>query len=364
MVIEAIAEEQCISTMNILSGFVVPLLIRKALNPEESIVIPQDTDWQMALDFATEQGVLGICFEGVEKLPANQRPGLELLAQWLGLTELQSTQYEQNWAVARKLDKLWATEGVQALVIKGRSIAQYYPVPSHRYSCDLDVFIRQGWEQACKMLEDKGVQLEYEVYKEAEFKLNGVYVECHRCITPIRGNKLLQKVERYLYSLLDCEPKKCFEGTSLLCPPLDFILILYVEHALGDLQQGSLQLKHIVDWIVLRKQDFQRKTFETRCTEFKFDRFLALIDALADVVEGKKSYESLVPSYRRVYDEIFSLHEEVKATGHRSWFRKRVDQFFKIMKNNKNFRDFSYTTMPQFLFNSVWSHFFDKEVRM
>ena len=350
--------------MNNSSGFVVTRLIRKALNPEVSIEIPQDTDWQEALDFATEQGVLAICVEGIEKLPADQRPGLEMLAQWYGLTEQQSTQYEHYWAVARKLDKLWASEGIQALVIKGRSIAQYYPVPSHRYSCDLDVFIRQGWEQACKMLEDKGVQLEYEVYKEAEFRLDGVYVECHRCITPMRGNKLLQKVERYLYSLLDSEPKKCFKGTSLLCPSLNFNLMLYVEHALGDLQQGKLSLKHIVDWIVLRKQDFHRETFESRCKEFRFDRALALIDALADVVEGKKSYESLAPSYRRVYDEIFSPHEEVKATGHRSWFRKRVNLFFKVMKNNKNFRDFSYTSMPQFLFNSVWSHFFDKKVKV
>ncbi|MBQ7462965.1 MAG: nucleotidyltransferase family protein [Bacteroidaceae bacterium] len=350
--------------MNNSQCLLVSLLIRKALNSEESIEFPQDTDWQKALDFTIEQGVVGICFEGIETLPANQRPSLEILAQWVGLTEQQSTQYEHNWAVARKLDKLWATEAIQAVVIKGRSIAQYYPVPSHRYSCDLDLFIRQGWEQACKMLEGKGLKLEYEVYKEAEFTLNGVYVECHRYITPVRGNKLLQKVERYLYSLLDSEPKKYFEGATLVCPPLMFTLILYIEHALGDLQQGKLLLKHIVDWIVLRKQDFHWKTFETICKEFMFDRFLSLIDALADVIEGKRSYESLPPSYRRVYDDVLSLHEDVKASDHRSWFRKRVNLFFKIMKNNKNFRDFSYTTMPQFLFYSVWTHFINKEVRL
>ena len=115
---------------------------------------------------------------------------------------------------------------------------------------------------------------------------------------------------------------------------------------------------------MLRKQDSHKDAFETKCKEFRFDRFLALIDALADVIEGKTSYESLVPSYRRVYDEIFSPHEEVKATGQRSWFRKRVDLFFNIIKNNKNYRDFSYTSMPQFLFSSVWSHFFDKKVRV
>ena len=373
---------ESISTMNDATVWVVTLLIRKALNPGLAIEIPAGTDWQEALDFAISQGVLGLCFEALEKLPANQRPDLEMLMQWYGHTDKQCSQYERTWAVARKLDRLWSAAGIHATVLKGRAIAQYYPVPSHRYSCDLDVFIGHDWERACKLLEEKGVQLEFEVYKEAEFRLDDVYVECHRCITPYRGNKNLQKVERYLRGLLEssrvqdvlgCFSTKAhpqgaeqgvqgrfFEGTTLACPPLMFTVMLYVEHALGDLQQDKLSLKHIVDWVVLRKQDFDRAAFEARCKEFRFDRVLALIEALADVVEGKKTCESLAPSHRRVYDEIFSLPEEVKASGQRSWFRKRVNLFFKIMKNNKNFRDFSYTSMPSFLFNSVWSHFFEK----
>ena len=359
---------ESISTMNDATVLVVTLLIRKALNPDLAIEIPADTDWQEALDFAISQGVLGLCFEALEKLPANQRPDLEMLMQWYGHTDKQCSQYERTWAVARKLDRMWSAAGIHATVLKGRAIAQYYPVPSHRYSCALDVFLGP------------------EVYKEAEFRLDDVYVECHRCITPYRGNKYLQKVERYLRGLLEssrvqdvlgCFSTKAhpqgaeqgvqgrfFEGTTLLCPPLMFTVMLYVEHALGDLPQGKLSLKHIVDWVVLRKQDFDRAAFEVRCQEFRFDRVLALIEALADVVEGKKTYESLAPSHRRVYDEIFSLPEEAKATGQRSWFCKRVNLFFKIMKNNKNFRDFSYTSMPSFLFNSVWSHFFDKETEM
>lgn len=92
------------------------------------------------LNLASEQGVKGICLEAIEQLPAGTIPQQTLL-QWIGLSEMQRQQYEQTWRVACKLDKLWAAEGIQATVLKGRSIAKYYPVPSHRYSCDLDVFI-------------------------------------------------------------------------------------------------------------------------------------------------------------------------------------------------------------------------------
>ena len=340
---------------------IISSLLRNALNCDLTIEIPSDTNWEEALNLAISQGIFGVCFEAVEKLPANQRPPLEMLMQWYGHTEQQCSLYERTWAVARKLDRLWAAEGIQATVLKGRSIAQYYPVPSHRYSCDLDVFIEQDWERACELLEEKGVKLVHEVYKEVEFTLDDIYVECHRYITPVRGNKNLLKVERCLRALLNSEPKAYFDGTTLACPPLMFNTILFVEHALGDFQQGNLTLKHLVDWILLRRQAIKWNVFEMRCKEFKFDRFVALMNALADVIEGKNCYESLSSSYREAFDEIFQVKESKKP---RSWFQRRVNLFFDIIKNGKKFSRYGYTSMPSFLFNSVWTHFFDKEVRL
>lgn len=312
------------------------------------------------LNLASEQGVQGICLEAIEQLPAGTIPQPTLL-QWIGLSEMQRQQYEQTWRVACKLDKLWSAEGIQATVLKGRSIAKYYTVPSHRYSCDLDAFIGSEWGRACELLEGQGIRLEHEVYKEVEFTLDNVYVECHRYITPVRGNKHLKEFERYLRSLRDGEPKECFEGTTLVCPPLMFTVMLYIEHALGDLLHGHLTLKHIVDWVVLRRQNYNRDVFLSRCKEFGFDKFLPLIEALADVMEGKKDYNELPPSHREVLDEIFKTPV---AKSPRTWFGRRVELFFSILRNGKKYRQFGYASMPSFLFNGVWAHFFDKEVRL
>lgn len=309
---------------------------------------------------ASEHGVLGICLEAIEQLPAGTIPQAILL-QWIGLSEMQRQQYEQTWRVACKLDRLWALEGIHAIVLKGRSVAKYYPVPSHRYSCDLDVYIGDAWERACELLEGQGIRLEYEVYKEVEFTLDNVYVECHRYITPVRGNKHLKECERYLRSLLDSEPRECFEGTELVCPPLMFTVMLYIEHALGDLLHGHLSLKHIVDWVVLRRQSMDWDAFYAKCKAFKFGRFLSLIDTLADVVEGKKEYNELQPSYQEAFDEMFKA--PVAKSIH-SWFGRRIELFFCILRNGKKYQQFGYTSMPSFLFNSVWTHFFNKEVRL
>ncbi len=322
--------------------------------------LSKGTDWTSVLNLASEQGVQGICLEAIEQMPAGTIPQPTLLL-WIGLSEMQRQQFEQTWRVACKLDKLWAAEGIQATVLKGRSIAKYYPVPSHRYSCDLDVFIGGEWGRACELLKGQGIRLEHEVYKEVEFTLDNVYVECHRYITPIRGNKHLKEFERYLRSLLDGEPKECFEGTTLVCPPLMFTVMLNIEHALGDLLHGHLTLKHIVDWVVLRRQSVDWDAFHARCNAFKFDKFLSLIDALADVVEGKKDYDELPASYKVVFDEMFRI-SVVKSPC--SWFGRRVELFFSILRNGKKYQQFGYTSMLLFLFNGVWAHFFDKEVRL
>ena len=342
------------------SAAVVLQLLRGALYPSRQMVLPKGINWDRVLALATEQCVSGICLETIDKLPVGCVPKLQLL-QWFGLVEMQRKQYLSAWSVACKLDKLWSAEGINAMVLKGRAISQYYTVPYHRYSCDLDVFIGHNWERACDILEEKGVRLVREVYKEVEFTMDDVYVECHRYITPLRGNRQLQVFERYLRSLLESGEPTFFEGTKLVCPPLMFSVMLYVEHALGDFLHGKLLLKHVVDWVVLRRQAVDWEAFGAKCKEFRFDRFVALIEALADVVEGKKEYDTLPTAYKDAFDDV--LREQETPTGQRTWFQRRVHLFFDILRSGKKFRRYGYTSMPSFLFHSVWTHFFDREVK-
>ena len=335
-------------------------LIRKALDNSCQIELSGDIDWSGVIALASRQGVVALCLEAVEFPPTIVIPK-QFLLQWIGTAEMQRQQFEQTWGVACKLDKLWVEDDIHATVLKGRSVAKYYPVPSHRYSCDLDVFIGEEWDKACVILEKQGIRLVHEVYKEVEFTLDNVYVECHRYITPIRGNKHLKEFEYYLRSLLDCGPKEYFEGTTLICPPLMFTVMFYIEHALGDLLHGHLTLKHIVDWVVLRRQSVDWDAFNAKCKTFRFDKFQLLIDALADVVEGKMEYCELLPTYKEVFDEIFKTPV---TKSPRSWFGRRVELFFSIMRNGKKYRQFGYTSMQSFLFNSVWAHFFNKEVKL
>lgn len=343
-------------------------LLRKGLGCSEDLDLLSG-DWVEVMKIASAHGLSAIAFDGLQKaldsnsVKQNEIPKL-MLIQWYGRSVQQMSLFKKNWKAACSLSSLLGENCIEAVVLKGRSIAQYYPIPEHRYSCDLDLFIeRENWERACEILEAKGIRLEREVYKEVEFSFEGVHVELHRYITPVRGNKTLLRFERYLRELLNDNPKMYFDGTRLLCPPLTFIVMLYIEHALGDLLHGKLTLKHVVDWVVLRKQAIDRVEIEARCKEFGFYRFLKLMDALADVVDGKEEKTSLPSSYREIWDSFFVIPSYV-ADRKESWFARRVSLFFDIIRNRRLYSRFGYCSMERFLIRIVCAHFFKKEVEL
>ena len=345
-------------------------LIRTSLNKYCTINdgVLKEVDWDEVINIASAHGISAIAFDGLEKAVKcnpeyKDKIPKPLLLQWCGQAVHQTSLFKKNWSVACSLALLLSEHSIEAVVLKGRSIANYYPIPEHRYSCDLDLYVAGvDWERACEILEAKEIHLEREVYKEVEFCYDGLYVEMHRYITPVRGNKTLLRFEKYLRSLLEHYPKTYFEGTSLLCPPLMFTVMLFIEHSLGDLLHGKLTLKHVVDWVVLRKQDINRAELESRCKEFRFDRFLPLMDALADTVEGKVEIESLEPSHRELMVSFFALPKTSKSKER--WFARRVSLFFDIIRNRRYYQRFGYCSMEKYLLSTVWAHFFDKKVRL
>lgn len=321
---------------------------------------PSLEQWKEIRAFAYKNALAGIVYAAIEQLPKNQCPDKTVLMELFAQAALYKRNFYQQQKVAQKLAKLWHPISVEPIVLKGQSVAQYYPIPEYRYSCDLDLFADAGWQDACSLLESEGLTLEYEVYKEAQFRIDGVYVEFHRFVTPVRGKKNLHAFEVYLRDLLAKDQERC-DDDLLRKPPLMFNVMLCIEHALGDLLNAHLSFKHIVDWMVLRNLPIDKKRLREDCEQFGFARFLTLLDSITDVVEGKKKYQDLNPKEKRIFDELIAQKVKKQPT---TWFKRRVEFFFEIVTNAKRFKDYGYCSMPSFLFHVIWAHYFQKEVKL
>lgn len=351
-------------------------IIRKALSPSSAVSLPADANWQGVMDFAAKQGLSGLCFEAIELLPAELRPERHILMNIFGQAEYLKKLTQKQWAVTDRLGKMFSFQdspekGIRLTILKGHSIAQYYPVPEHRYSCDVDVFAFD-FQKACDVLEENGVRLEKEMYKDVSFDIDGVHFELHKYITPVRGNDNLKHFEKYLRQLLLCEPSY-EEGPCL--PPLMFTVLLWVEHALGDLLQGHLTFRHFVDWVVLRRQNFDNDVFEARCREFGFDKFVRLADAIADAIEGRCEITDMERNDRELLERLLAYDCDegtgiacagrwMEKHGGHSWMKARIRLMTEILGSAKLHSRYGYDSMSRYLWNKVWSHFFEKDVEL
>ena len=143
-------------------------------------------DWQMQYSFASKQALLGLCFEGIERLgeeypeELKRNPiGRELLMTWMGKAQQIRRQNMKVNAVASKLFSMLREDGMRCCVLKGQGNALMYPNPYSRTPGDIDVWIDASRERIMEYTQKK-FELEDDIrLQHLETSLDGVPVELH-----------------------------------------------------------------------------------------------------------------------------------------------------------------------------------------
>ena len=143
-------------------------------------------NWHELYSFASKQALLGLCFEGIERLgkeypeELKQNPiGRELLMTWMGKAQQIRRQNMKVNAVASKLFSMLRVDGMRCCVLKGQGNALMYPNPYSRTSGDIDVWIHACRERIMEYAQKK-FDLEDDIrLQHLETSLDGVPVELH-----------------------------------------------------------------------------------------------------------------------------------------------------------------------------------------
>ena len=143
-------------------------------------------DWHELYSFASKQAILGLCFEGIERLgkeypeELKQNPiGRELLMTWMGKAQQIHRQNMKVNAVAGKLFSMLREDGMRCCVLKGQGNALMYPNPYSRTPGDIDVWIDASRERIMEYAQ-KRFELGDDIrLQHLETSLDGVPVELH-----------------------------------------------------------------------------------------------------------------------------------------------------------------------------------------
>ena len=143
-------------------------------------------DWQELYSFASKQALLGLCFDGIERLgkeyPEELRLnpiGRELLMTWMGKAQQIRRQNRKVNAVASKLYSMLRGDGLRCCIMKGQGNALMYPNPYSRTPGDIDVWIDASRERIMEYTQKKFELGDDIRLQHLETSLDGVPVELH-----------------------------------------------------------------------------------------------------------------------------------------------------------------------------------------
>lgn len=305
-------------------------LVRVGIGAAESATIPEGVDWGALKGLASEQGLLAVVLDGMDRLSknlingSNQMPKRVRL-QWIG----EVLQQEQVNAIQQKaageMALLFHENGIRTYVLKGAVIAECYPRPEHRMSVDMDCFLRpeqsdfNAWELGNSIVSSNDFEVATDFYKNSTFFFSGLTVESHKFLTPFRGNKKLKALERVLQALLRQDKgEDKFEGTWLYLPPVMVSALFLIEHAYSHFLHEGLTWRMTLDWVMFCRKHMEEldwKAFEGYVDEFGFRRFYDSFSRLGQYLIGEvQDIKSLSEQERRMLNDIWApldLHETV-----------------------------------------------------
>ncbi len=150
-----------------------------------SIVVTK-TDWRRLYTFASNQAIIGICFDGINRLGQEYSDELKknpiernLLMTWMGAAQQIRRQNIKVNMVASKLYSMLREDGFRCCILKGQGNALMYPNAYSRNPGDIDV-----WVNASRELITEYAKKHFEIgedirYHHLETSLDGVPVELH-----------------------------------------------------------------------------------------------------------------------------------------------------------------------------------------
>ena len=143
-------------------------------------------DWLEEYSFASKQALLGLCFEGIERLGKEYPEELKqnpiernLLMTWMGKAQQIRRQNMKVNVVAGKLFSMMKEDGFRCCILKGQGNALMYPNSYSRTPGNIDVWMNASREEITEYAK-RHFNLEDDIrFHHLETTMDCVPVELH-----------------------------------------------------------------------------------------------------------------------------------------------------------------------------------------
>ena len=211
-------------------------------------------EWEWAFRTLSLHGLAAFVYPVVERMPHQVRPPKEVILKFISANMKAEQSYARLKGLSQKISQVVAECGVKCLLLKGLSLAEYYPRPQSRKFLDIDLYSPEDSHKIDDAFVAKGVEVDTEFYRHSHMSLGGVLVENHHCLLDVRGRERLRILDRDLKRMAQSYLES-YEDPGLYYPDARFSLIFNLHHAMSHFIYEGISFKFLVDWFYfLRKE--------------------------------------------------------------------------------------------------------------
>ena len=228
-------------------------------------------DWQELYSFASKQALLGLCFEGIERLGKEYSEelrlnpiGRELLMTWMGKAQQIHRQNMKVNAVAGKLFSMLREDGMRCCVLKGQGHALMYPNPYSRTPGDIDVWINASRERIMEYAQ-KRFELGDDIrLQHLETSLDSVPVELHFFPCSMNNPIYHARLQKWFRRNADLQSSHIVglpDGAGdIAIPTTAFNVVYQLTHLYHHFFDEGIGMRQIIDYFLV-VNDFSKNVF-------------------------------------------------------------------------------------------------------
>lgn len=281
-------------------------------------------DWDWAFSMLSMHGLAAFAYDAVERMPEGVRPPKEVLLKFISANMACQRGYAKLQGLSGKIGEVVSERGVKCLLLKGLSLAEYYPRPDSRKFLDIDLYAPGAESRVDEAFAAEGVEVDTDFYRHSHMTIGGVLVENHHCLLDVRGREILRRLDADLKTMA-LEHLSSFEGPGLYYPDARFSLIFNLHHAMSHFIYEGISFKFLVDWVLFLRSEKELlegiQTAEDLCRHglLKFAAVMSEVSvrhlglALEDVPECIRiEMAGMKPKVvKRFIDDLFRPYEQI-----------------------------------------------------
>lgn len=225
------------------------MLLRSSLW-RDSVAIPPDMDWAVTGKYAKEQGVLSFLYDGA--VTAKAEVPAELLTKWKNATFQGVIRNERLLHAQDELLTWFEQAGILCVVLKGSSVARYYPQPDLRVLGDIDVLVdKSDVDTAREILEQHGYAFHESDHEfHMGFTRPGSYVELHYNVTKLPDSAGGRAAGKVIDTFLSDIKQSCIGNHRFPTLSETNQAIMLLLHMIRHMFESGIGLRQLCDWAV------------------------------------------------------------------------------------------------------------------